>query len=462
MLHIEYIVSKMKGVYFYTALLVYSALVVLMQSTVTANRTCVDTEDTGRLNFELLVDVLGVPGPVGPEGQKGQKGELGVQGRTGVRGETGQKGEPGDVGPVGPQGDKGEKGRRGEKGDLGLQGLQGIQGPVGLHGPIGREGPQGPEGPEGPQGVPGPTGSRGPRGLQGIKGSQGIPGSAGPRGVQGPQGVQGIPGDTVLTSEEFTNVCQNVSEKVLDGLAMKLERMERDIDSLKSVNTHTKCGILDVNWRRIANLNMTQPSARCPLNLTEHSNSSTGQRACGRSSGPGCSSVIFTSQGNYSQVCGQIAGYELGSMDSFHPNQNDDKTINDVYVDGISITHGNPRQHLWTYAVGLQEAALRTVLYQCPGDRADYPASRIPDFVGNDYYCETGWVSSYRNGRHVWDDPLWDGKGCHLSTAHSCDRYGWFHKQVNTTTDYIEVRLCSDQGTSNEDVLAELIEIWVL
>ena len=417
-----------------------------------ANRTCVDTKETGRLNFELLVDVLGVPGPVGPEGQKGQKGELGVKGRSGVRGETGQKGEPGDVGPVGPQGDKGEKGRRGEKGDLGVEGLQGIQGPVGLRGPIGREGPQGPEGPEGPEGVPGPTGSRGPRGprgLQGIKGSQGVPGPAGPRGVQGPQGVQGIPGDTVLTSEEFTSVCQNVSEKVM-------------ADLFKTIQTYTKCGILDINWSRIAYLDMTQPSARCPSSLTEHSNSLTGQRACGRSSDQRCSSLIFPSQGKYSQVCGQVVGYESGSMDSFGPNRNDDRTINDVYVEGISITHGNPRKHLWTYAVGLQEVAMYNNCFECPRDRADYRASCIPDFVGNDYYCETGWVSSFTNGRHVWDDPLWDGKGCHLSTAHSCDRYGWFHKQVNTTTDYIEVRLCANSGVNNEDVLAELIEIWVL
>ena len=149
-------------------------------------------------------------------------------------------------------------------------------------------------------------------------------------------------------------------------------------------------------------------------------------------------------------------------MDSFGPNRNDVKTINDVYVDGISITHGSPRKHLWTYVVGLREKVTSSC-NRCPGDIADYPVSCIPDFVGIDYYCETGWVSSFNNGRHVvWDDPLWDGKGCHLSTAHSCDRYGWFHKQVNTTTDYIEVRLCTNEDTSNEDVLAELIEIWVL
>ena len=75
-LHDENIVIEMKSAYFYTALVVYSALIVWMQSTVTANRTCVDTKETGRLNFELLVDVLGVPGPVGPEGRKDRKMSL--------------------------------------------------------------------------------------------------------------------------------------------------------------------------------------------------------------------------------------------------------------------------------------------------------------------------------------------------------------------------------------------------
>ena len=74
------------------------------------------------------------------------------------------------------------------------------------------------------------------------------------------------------------------------GLVIDLKRMEKEIDALKSV--HTKCGIFDVNWTRIAYLDMTQPSVRCPSNLTEHSNNFTGQRACGKSSDPGCLSVF--------------------------------------------------------------------------------------------------------------------------------------------------------------------------
>ena len=38
--------------------------------------------------------------------------------------------------------------------------------------------------------------------------------------------------------------------------------------------------------------------------------------------------------------------------DAFYNRHNN---INSYYVDGISITHGNPRQHVWTYAAGIQE-----------------------------------------------------------------------------------------------------------
>ena len=30
----------------------------------------------------------------------------------------------------------------------------------------------------------------------------------------------------------------------------------------------------------------------------------------------------------------------------------------------------------------------------------------------------------------AWSDPLWDGAGCVANTAHSCDKYGWFHREI--------------------------------
>ena len=37
----------------------------------------------------------------------------------------------------------------------------------------------------------------------------------------------------------------------------------------------------------------------------------------------------------------------------FIPSRHND--INSHYVDGLSLTRGNPRKHIWTYMAGLKE-----------------------------------------------------------------------------------------------------------
>ena len=59
-------------------------------------------------------------------------------------------------------------------------------------------------------------------------------------------------------------------------------------------------------------------------------------------------------------------------------------------------------------------------------------------------------------------DRLWDGEQCE-GTCCSGTRFPlWFSVQLPTlTSDRIEVRICADESTSNEDVLIELLEIFV-
>ena len=52
------------------------------------------------------------------------------------------------------------------------------------------------------------------------------------------------------------------------------------------------------------------------------------------------------------------------------------------------------------------------------------------------FYCETGFTAT-TSGITVWSDPFWDGAGCVADTAHSCDRYGWFHREIEPTQDDI-------------------------
>uniref|UniRef100_A0A1X7TGF5 Fibrinogen C-terminal domain-containing protein n=1 Tax=Amphimedon queenslandica TaxID=400682 RepID=A0A1X7TGF5_AMPQE len=100
-------------------------------------------------------------------------------------------------------------------------------------------------------------------------------------------------------------------------------------------------------WTRLANLDMSDATMDCLLEFELYQ--SGGVKACGRetSSGASCvSSVQFPSNGiSYSQVCGRVVGYQRGTTDA--SNNNNINDINSYYIDGVSITHGSPRQHVW-------------------------------------------------------------------------------------------------------------------
>ena len=70
----------------------------------------------------------------------------------------------------------------------------------------------------------------------------------------------------------------------------------------------------------------------------------------------------------------------------------------------------------------------------------------MPSFVGNHYYCESRATYPYQAKFYI-EDPLWEGKGCGPIEG-PCNRplLPWFHRVFSyTTSDYIELRVCSDQ-----------------
>ena len=106
-------------------------------------------------------------------------------------------------------------------------------------------------------------------------------------------------------------------------------------------------------WTRVAYLNMSDPSQQCPPSWRLYS--ANGVRACGRpvtlARTGGCNSQNYTVQQSYQRVCGQIIGYQIGSTNVFHEQQ----SINEPYVDGVSVTYGEPHRHMWTFAGGISE-----------------------------------------------------------------------------------------------------------
>ena len=155
----------------------------------------------------------------------------------------------------------------------------------------------------------------------------------------------------------------------------------------------------------------------------------------------------------YSQFCRRIIGYQIGQPEAFFASRG--RTIDGRYVDGVSLTYGSPRQHIWTFANALQEG-LGYPSSRCPCTNTNVqPTISIPSFVGNDYFCETGvppgqWVD---NEIFYADDPLWDGHGCDpTSTCCTFNNPPWFCKQLpqSTNTD-LEVRLCSHNSGRYEN-----------
>ncbi len=178
-----------------------------------------------------------------------------------------------------------------------------------------------------------------------------------------------------------------------------------------------------------------------------------GVRACGRPSS-GCASVRFPFEGiSYSEVCGKVIGYQY-----YTTNGPESGGINDAYLDGISLTHGNPRSHIWSLMSGYHESGSSS---GCPcgsvGSRA------APSFVGKHYFCEAAAVPPDQKKLYT-EDPLWDGKGCGPIESECCNLPGlpWFHRSFSyTTSDYIEMRLCCNQKLDNEDITVSFFEIYV-
>ncbi len=229
-------------------------------------------------------------------------------------------------------------------------------------------------------------------------------------------------------------------------------------------------------WSRVAYLNMTDPTHQCPPAWREIT---APVRVCGRTNetvtnpgssnlgSGGCSSVSFSTYNiSFSRICGRIIGYQLGHPDAFWTYTLSRFTrIEDPYVDGVVITRGTEKEHVWTFAASITELDVgSSSQWVCPCTSSQSTQS-IPSFVGQDYFCETGITGDWSLlGLFYPDgDPLWDGEDCGSgSTCCELNDPPYFCKILpEPTSDDIELRICGDEGIGYEDTPIELIEIFV-
>ena len=198
------------------------------------------------------------------------------------------------------------------------------------------------------------------------------------------------------------------------------------------------CHGITGGWMRVADLNMTDIRQTCPSGLMER-NDSPNIRTCVRNeASAGCSSVeLSTANVQFTRVCGRITGYQYATLDGFISND-----INSTYLDGVSLTYGSPRQHIWSFTA-------IDGYCRCFG--------QAPEIVGTDFFCDSGprFLHSAHLGQFFPYNPLWDGIGCVTASPY------FLKTLAQSTTDNIEMRLCRDQVSNNEDIAIEFVEIYV-
>lgn len=212
-------------------------------------------------------------------------------------------------------------------------------------------------------------------------------------------------------------------------------------------------------WMRVAWLNMTDPDQTCLGDWDYAVYSDT--RVCVKWAG--CSINFFYTHGiPFSQVCGMARGYQYGSNDAFNPyykGGNNGINTDGRYADGIQISYGNNRKHIWAYVVANNANGQDT--YSCPCNEGS--RSLIPNYVHDYYYCEAASANGWSN--IFYDtDVLWDGQNCDFREGPCCSnpKMPWFYRDLGeTTTSNIEVKLCADEGAGNERVSMDQMQLFV-
>ena len=316
--------------------------------------------------------------------------------------------------------------------------------------------------------------------IPGLPGKDGQPGRDGTDGERGPAGAQGPPGlPGALNYTEQQQLKEDILAMLREEISMLssatscknlyhsnpalpsgyynivtpqgVERVYCEMDT-------TNCGNITGGWMRVAHINMTDENNTCPQELSYTVESNI--RTCVSNIAPGCTSVTFSSNRvTYTKVCGRARGYQYGRTDSFSAYHVNAQSLEGYYVQGLSVTHGTPRNHVWTFAAGVSKDRY-PYTNQCPC--AQYHGTVAPPYVGESYFCESGWEGpSSSESYEQWhlDDPLWDSQGC-SSESTCCSRGGpWFTTTQNQeVSSDIEVRWCRNSD-SNENYGVDQLEI---
>ncbi len=185
-------------------------------------------------------------------------------------------------------------------------------------------------------------------------------------------------------------------------------------------------------WTEIVNFDVANSSHNCPSPWTTVTSPS---RLCTASS---CNdSLVINVPTTYSQIRGQIIGSVIGLCDAFTQFFNSNPSIEEGYLDGVSITHGHPRQHVWSFGAGrlvlVTQGDVRVIILTLTLQDILRPLSGTTISATD---CITGYYGMART----------------VSACCTFNSPPWFNVTLPTSTSNdIEVRICIDEPLEMEN-----------
>ena len=212
-------------------------------------------------------------------------------------------------------------------------------------------------------------------------------------------------------------------------------------------------------WQLLTYLDMNDPDTNCPSEF--RFDVVRGIRHCRKDfDGDGCGSILYPHNRPIRRLYGRVHGIHSGTLDI--EDAQFSRGIDGTYIDGISLTYGQlPRRHIWSFI-----SFLSAVFPNCP---CSTNAERTtPSYIGENYFCESGTSATMVDPAVTFvDDPVWDGQNCEITQDPGCCTRGyrgngeWFYREFEVPfVDDVELRICTDELRSDEDIALRFAEIY--
>ena len=160
----------------------------------------------------------------------------------------------------------------------------------------------------------------------------------------------------------------------------------------------------------------------------------------------------------YGKVCGRIIGGATGTPNAFQDLGAANPTVIDDIrlVDGLTITHSAPIQHIWTLAAA-RSSDPDNVVCPCKANVNPIIIDAV-NFAGVNFFCDT----TLGDFKLLWNGQCSATTVMDIATCCGFNTPPYFTATLPTrTTADVDAYLCRNENRGDEDVRVRELELYV-